>query len=94
MLTMLLLAQVAGPPGDEPVLTAQAECVRDAEEIVVCAGDPGAYRIKRGERQATAALPMARTRIAPNKTLTLRGETAPLATAPVPRAMIDLTIAF
>jgi hypothetical protein len=93
MLTVLLLAQVAGPPGDEPVLTATAECTRDAEEIVVCAGDPDAYRLKLEERQA-AGLPAARFRVSPNKTLTLRGETAPLATAPVPRAMIDLTIAF
>ena len=93
MLAVLLLAQVAGPPGDEPQLTAPVECVRDAEEITVCAGDPDAYRIKQEERQA-AGMPVARFRVSPNKTLTLRGETAPLATAPVPRAMIDLTIAF
>ncbi len=47
MLAMLLMLQVAGPPGDEvaPVLRSRRCAPANGDEITVCATDPDAYRL-------------------------------------------------
>lgn len=94
MLAFLMLVQsVVGLPDDAPAVAPVAKCTGDADEIVICAEDPNAYRVWL-DAPETAGPPLARTRVSRNKTMTLRAEKAPLDTAPVRRVMVDLTIDF
>lgn len=96
MLAIALLAlQVSGPPGDEqpPAARGASDCARDTEEIVVCASDPDAYRLRQVETTQRSAIPRASGRIAPGVTASADAQPGGGNTV-VPRIMAGVRIAF
>ncbi|MDF7777258.1 hypothetical protein P1X14_18505 [Sphingomonas sp. AOB5] len=104
MLLMLMMAiqDVPGPPSDEVYdrgTVAQASltrrnCVRNADEIVVCGTAESPRLLPLPERGTRQLVGPATVRLSPNKQMGLRAENSPNPTASVPRLMLDLMTAF
>lgn len=94
-LLLMLVQEVPGPPGDDPVPVALTvrDCRGNPDEIIVCARESDRLR-PLSERPPEEILPQARVRIGKNKIVQARAEPGPIPTAPEPRLMVDLKIDF
>jgi hypothetical protein len=94
-LLLMLVQEVPGPPGDDPVPVAPAvrDCRGDPDEIIVCARESDRLR-PLPERPPEEILPQARVRVGRNRIVQARAEPGPIPTAPAPRLMVDFKVAF
>ena len=97
LLLLLASQDVAGPPDDvDGTLTAAPACPPgDGDEIVVCGGDPNAYRLPvLPPRPAGFTVPPARARISKRATISSGVTSGEGYAGPVPRIMVGVKVAF